>query len=79
MTGRDKIRAISFWSLMVFLALVLAKMNTVADFFVKMNLAGQDDKMNWLLNFIPLALVVVLFLFICGIELGQKSREKAKS
>jgi uncharacterized membrane protein len=79
MTGRDKIRTILFWSLMVFLALVLAKMNTVADFFVKMNLAGQDDKINWLLNYIPLALVVVLFLFVFGIELGRKSRQRTIS
>jgi hypothetical protein len=79
MTGRDRIRTILFWSLMVFMSLVLAKMNTVAEFFVKMNIAGQDDKINWLLNYIPLALVVVLFLFVCGIDLGQKSREKANS
>jgi hypothetical protein len=79
MTGRDKIRAILFWSLMVFMSLVLAKMNTVADFFVKMNIAGQDDKINWLLNYIPLALVVVLFLFVCRIDLGQKSQKKAIS
>ena len=79
MTGRGKIRAILFWSLMVFMSLVLAKMNTVADFFVKMNIAGQDDKINWLLNYIPLALVIVLFLFVCGIDLGQKSQKKANS
>ncbi len=79
MTARHKVRFILFCSLMVFLALVLAKMNTVADFLVRMNIAGRDDRINWLLNYIPLALVVVLFLFVCGIELGRKSRERKNS
>ena len=76
MIGRGKIRAILFWSLMVFMSLVLAKMNTVADFFVKMNIAGQDDKINWLLNYIPLALVIVLFLFVCGMTWGKNRRKR---
>jgi uncharacterized membrane protein len=78
-TRGDKVRVIFFWSLMVVLALVLAKMNTVADFFVRMNIAGQDDRMKWLLNYILLALVVVLFLFVGGIDLGRKSRKRILS
>ena len=76
MTRGDKVRVIFFWSLMVFLALGLAEMNTFADFFVRMNIAGQDDRMNWLLNYIALRLVVVLFLFVCGIAGGRKSRQR---
>jgi hypothetical protein len=64
---------------MVFFAFVLAKMNAVADWFVKMRITAPADGMNRLLNYIPFALVVVLFLFVCGIELGRKSRERTNS
>jgi hypothetical protein len=78
-TARDKVRAILFWCLMVLMAIALAKMNVVADWFVKMRIAAPADGMKRLLNCIPLALVVVLFLFVCGIELGRKSRERTNS
>jgi protein-S-isoprenylcysteine O-methyltransferase Ste14 len=78
-TTRDKVIAILFWTLMVFLAFVMAKMNVVADWFVKMRITAPADGMNGLLNYIPLALVVILFLFVWGVDQGRKSRERTNS
>jgi hypothetical protein len=78
-TARDKVRAILFWTLMVFLAFLLAKMNVVADWFVKMRITAPADGINELFNYVPLVLVVVLFLFVWGIEQSRKSRERTNS
>jgi hypothetical protein len=78
-TARDKVRAILFWTLMVFLAFLLAKMNVVADWFVKMRITALADGINELFNYVPLVLVVVLFLFVWGIEQSRKSRERTNS
>lgn|GEM_PF-5077882 len=69
MTTKQKILAILFWSLVVFLSLILAKMRAVED------IAGVGG----LANYIPLALVVVLFLFVWAIDQRLKSRERTTS
>ena len=79
MTTRDKVIAILFWTLMVFLAFVLARMNVVAGWFVKMRITASAYGMNGLVNYIPLALVVGLFLFVWGIEQGRRSRKRTNS
>lgn len=79
MTSRDKFRIILFWALMVFFGLVLVKMNVVADWFVKMHITAPADGINGLLNYIPLTLVVIVFLFVWGIDRSRKSRERTNS
>jgi cytochrome c-type biogenesis protein CcmH/NrfF len=64
---------------MVFFGLVLVKMNVVADWFVKMHITAPADGINGLLNYIPLTLVVIVFLFVWGIDRSQKSRERTNS
>jgi cytochrome c-type biogenesis protein CcmH/NrfF len=78
-TSRDKFRIILFWALMVFFGLVLVKMNVVADWFVKMHITAPADGINGLLNYIPLTLVVIVFLFVWGIDRSRKSRERTNS
>ena len=78
-TSPDKLRIILFWTLMVFFALVLVKMNVVADWFVKMHITTPADGINELLNYIPLTLVVIVFLFVWGIDRSRKSRERTNS
>jgi cytochrome c-type biogenesis protein CcmH/NrfF len=64
---------------MVFFGLVLVKMNVVADWFVKMHITAPADGINGLLNYIPLTLVVIVFLFVWGIDRSRKSRERTNS
>jgi len=78
-TTGDKARVILFWSLMVSCALVLVKMNAVAEWFAKMNITAPGDGINRMLNYIPLAFVVTLFLFVWGTEQRRKSRERTSS
>ena len=79
MTALDKVRVTLFFTLMVAFAFVLAKMNVVADWFVKMHITAPADGINGLLNYIPLALVVILFLVVWGIDQSRKSRERTNS
>jgi hypothetical protein len=58
-----------FWSLMVFLALALAKMRAVEDFV----------RVGGLVNYLPLALVAVLFLFVWIVDQRRKPRERTTS
>ncbi len=57
------------WSLMVFLALALAKMRAVEDFV----------RVGGLVNYLPLALVAVLFLFVWIGDQRRKPRERTTS
>ena len=64
---------------MVFFAFVLAKMNAVADWFVKMRITAPADGINRLLNYFPLALVVVLFFFVLYVDQALKAARREKS
>jgi protein-S-isoprenylcysteine O-methyltransferase Ste14 len=78
-TTPEKLRVIPFFTLMILFAFVLEKMNVVADWFVKMRITDPADGINRLLNYIPLALVVILFLFVWGFDRSRKSRERTNS
>jgi hypothetical protein len=61
-------RVILFWMLMVFLALVL----------LKMELFGTATKLERFLNFVPLVLVFALFLFVLGMERSIRHKSSAE-
>jgi protein-S-isoprenylcysteine O-methyltransferase Ste14 len=78
-TAPEKFRVILFFTLMILFAIVLAKMNVVADWFVRMHITAPAEGINRLLNYIPLALVVILFLFVWGFDQSRKSRGRTNS
>ena len=64
---------------MLSLAFLLARMNVVADWFVKMRITAPADGINRLLNYFPLALVVVLFFFVLYVDQALKAARREKS
>jgi 2-C-methyl-D-erythritol 2,4-cyclodiphosphate synthase len=64
---------------MLFLAFLLARMNVVADWFMKMRITEPADGINRLLNYFPLALVVVLFFLVLYVDQALKEARREKS
>jgi hypothetical protein len=68
MTTRDKVRSILFWALMLFFALVLAKMKW----------AGQGTRFSTVLNYVPLMLVALLFFVVFTVDRTLKRKALKK-
>jgi len=60
MSTRTKIKMVVFWASMIFLAVLLIKLNNPGKEALSISLASY-----W-----PLGLVVILFLFVLGIEIA---------
>jgi hypothetical protein len=58
MSARTKIKVVAFWTSMVFLAVLLMKLNN----------PGKGALPSSLASYWPLGIVVILLLFVLGIE-----------
>jgi len=61
-------RPILFWSLMIFLAFAWLRMHGM----------GRGTRLNNVIGFAPLVMVVILFLFVLAVDRALKRRERGE-